>query len=101
MTTSERVRYYAREVGHHSVKASEELYALAEEVAELEKRQVPDGWMPYRLVHEVTEAEVFVNPDGWWVEPEGDPEKVEWLGDFRLPFQEAIGNAEVVMEKTA
>ena len=79
----------------------EEFYALADEVAELEKQRVPDGWMPYRLVHEVTEDEVIVMPEGWFLEPEGDPEKGRRLGDFRLPWQQAIALAEAAKETPA
>jgi len=75
-----------------------ELDALADEVAELEKQRVPDGWMPYRLVHEVTEDEVIVMPEGWFLERDGDPEKSTRLGDFRLPWQEAIALAEAAEE---
>ena len=101
MTTSEKLRQAARNAGAETGNASPEaLHALADEVAELEKRVVPDGWMPYRLVHEVTEDEVIVMPEGWFLEPEGDPEKGQRLGDFRLPFQEAIVLAEAAKEKT-
>ena len=78
----------------------EDFDALADEVAELEKQRVPDGWMPYWLIHEVTEDEVWVQPDGWWLEPGGDPEKATLLGDSRLPWQEAIARAEAAKEET-
>jgi len=98
MTTSEKVR----DLWNHLFQATEEeLDALADEVAELEKQRVPDGWMPYWLVHKVTEDEVFVDPGGWWLEPAGDSDKSTRLGDFRLPFQEAIRLAEAAKGVTA
>lgn len=105
MTTSERIRQVARNAGAATGNATPEaLHQLADEVAELERkaeRVMPDDWMPYRLVHERTEDEVIVMPEGWFLWRIGDPEKSTRLGDFRLPFQEAIALAEAPKEVTA
>ena len=98
MKTSEKIRNLSLAV---TKEWAQSLDALADEVEELEKQQVPDGWMPYWLIHEVTEAEVHVDPSGWWLEPDGDPDKAERLGDFALPFQEAIALAEAAEETPA